>query len=195
MCPLDSLLLRQNAEDGKLIKTKFDVSHAKRTKRSNFYTGFWKGSSGRVSNWFWKKPDSSGVNSYERNYGRETFERSCRLSAATYCLWANGISILDRINGSYAHGLSFGGYIVRQISTRIYISGERFGEAIFFVDEEKENNHTQPILNSEPEKKGGSAVIHTYQDSLTTKPSTTGTYIDCFLQKLYKPTTRSVENT
>ena len=110
------------------------------TKRSNFHTGFWKGSSGCVSNWFWKKPDSSGVNSYERNYGRETFERSCRLSAATYCLWANGISILDRINGSYAHGLSFGGYIVRQISTRIYISGERFGEAIFFVDEEKENN-------------------------------------------------------
>ena len=33
MCPLDSLLLRQNAEDGKLIKTsycllEFDVSHA-----------------------------------------------------------------------------------------------------------------------------------------------------------------------
>ena len=152
MCPLDSLLLRQNAEDGKLIKTsycllEFDVSHAKRTKRSNFYTGFWKGSSGRVSNWFWKKPDSSGVNSYERNYGRETFERSCRLSAATYCLWANGISILDRINGSYAHGLSFGGYIVRQISTRIYISGERFGEAIFFVDEEKENNHTVFLIS------------------------------------------------
>ena len=31
-----------------------------------------------------------------------------------------------RINGSYAHGLSFGGYRVRQIPTRICISRERF---------------------------------------------------------------------
>ena len=30
------------------------------------------------------------------------------------------------INGSYAHGLSFGGYRVRQIPTRICISRERF---------------------------------------------------------------------
>ena len=37
--------------------------------------------------------------------------------------------------------------------------------------------------------------FHTDQDSLTTKPSTTGAYLDCFLQKLYKPTTRSLENT
>ena len=50
------------------------------------------------------------------------------------------MSIFDRINCSYAHGLSFGGYRMRQISTRICLSRERFGEAIFFVDEK--NTHT-----------------------------------------------------
>ena len=70
----------------------------------------------------------------------------CPLLRIVYA-WANGISILDRINGSYAHGLLFGGYIVRQISTRINISGKRFGEAIFFVDEEKENNHTVFLIS------------------------------------------------
>ena len=35
-----------------------------------------------------------------------------------------------RINGSYAHGLSFGGYRVRQIPTRICVSRERFGTNI-----------------------------------------------------------------
>ena len=45
------------------------------------------------------------------------------------------MSIFDRINCSYAHGLSFGGYRMRQISTRICLSREHFGEAIFFVDE------------------------------------------------------------
>ena len=68
---------------------------------------------------------------------RETFELSCRLSASPYCLWSTGISIFDRINGSYAHGLSFGGYRVRQRSTRICVSRERFGEAIFFSSMKK----------------------------------------------------------
>ena len=35
-----------------------------------------------------------------------------------------------RINGSYAHGLSFGGYRVRKIPTRICVSRERFGTNI-----------------------------------------------------------------
>ena len=52
----------------------------------------------------------------------------------------NVMYIFDRINCSYAHGLSFGGYRMRQISTRICLSRERFGEAIFFVDEK--NTHT-----------------------------------------------------
>ena len=52
----------------------------------------------------------------------------------------NGMNIFDRINCSYDHGLSFGGYRMRQISTRICLSRERFGEAIFFVDEK--NTHT-----------------------------------------------------
>ena len=55
----------------------------------------------------------------------ETFEHSCRLSDSLYCLWSTGISIFDRINGSYAHGLLFGGYRVWQISTRICVSRNR----------------------------------------------------------------------
>ena len=46
------------------------------------------------------KPDISGVGFYERNYDGETFERNCRLSYLTYCLWSTGISIFDRIKGS-----------------------------------------------------------------------------------------------
>ena len=37
------------------------------TKRSNFYTGFWNGFTGRVANRLLEKPDISGVGSYERN--------------------------------------------------------------------------------------------------------------------------------
>ena len=43
----------------------------------------------------------------------------------------NGMNIFDRINCSYDHELSFGGYRMRQISTRICLSREHFGEAIF----------------------------------------------------------------
>ena len=35
-----------------------------------------------------------------KKFWRETFERSCRLSASRYCLWSNGIGIIDRINSS-----------------------------------------------------------------------------------------------
>ena len=34
------------------------------TKKSNFYSGFWKGF---VANWLLEKPDISDVGSYERN--------------------------------------------------------------------------------------------------------------------------------
>ena len=47
---------------------------------------------------------------------------------------------LHRINGSYLntpHGLSFEGYRVRQILTRICVSSECFGEAIYFVDKKQ----------------------------------------------------------
>ena len=37
------------------------------TKKSNFYSGFWKGFTCRVANWLLEKPDISGVGSYERN--------------------------------------------------------------------------------------------------------------------------------
>ena len=55
-----------------------------------------------------------------------------------------------RINGGYAHGLSFGGYGVRQIPTRICISRERF-----------ETN----IIAGEP----SSAVLCCFKVSFTTK--------------------------
>ena len=54
----------------------------------------------------------------EKKYDWETFEFCC-LSASKYCLWPNGSSILDLIDGSFTHGLSFGGYRGRQISTLI----------------------------------------------------------------------------
>ena len=41
------------------------------TKRSNFYTGVWKGFTDRVPNCLLKKPDILGVDSYERNYDGE----------------------------------------------------------------------------------------------------------------------------
>ena len=47
---------------------------------------------------------------------------------------------LHRINGSYLntpHGLSFEGYRVRKILTRICVSSECFGEAIYFVDKKQ----------------------------------------------------------
>ena len=67
-----------------------------------------------------------------------TFEHSCRLSASTYCLSSNGISIFDRISGSlYAYGFSFGGHRVRQMSTRICVTREHFGGVNFFLDEKK----------------------------------------------------------
>ena len=50
-------------------------------------TGFWK--AWYFRSWFlWKK------------LWRGTFERNCRLSYLTYCLWSTGISIFDRIKGS-----------------------------------------------------------------------------------------------
>ena len=36
-------------------------------KGSNFFTGFWIGSTGLFANWLWEKSDISGVSSYERN--------------------------------------------------------------------------------------------------------------------------------
>ena len=111
------------------------------TKWSNFYTGSWKGSTGRVANWLLEKPDISGVCSYDwKKLRRETFERSCRLSASMYCLWSNGINIFNRINGSLHLGLSFGGYRVRWIATCICVSRERLGEGNFSLDEK--NSHT-----------------------------------------------------
>ena len=80
--------------------------HQNRKKKKQLLHWFWKGSTGRVAKWLWEKPDASGVGSYERNYDGETFERSCRFSAPTYCLWSNGIDIFDRVSGSYAHGLA-----------------------------------------------------------------------------------------
>ena len=78
---------------------------------------------GRVANWPLEKPAISGVDSHERNYGGKpsSVVVVCRLQRIVY-----GINILNLINGSYAHKLSFGGYRVRQISTRICVSRERF---------------------------------------------------------------------
>ena len=95
------------------------------TKRSNFFTG--KDLLAVLP----KEPDISGVGLYERNYDGKTLERSCHLSASTFCLRSNGISIFDRINGSCARGLSFGGYRVMQILTRICVSSERFVKPFF----------------------------------------------------------------
>ena len=80
--------------------------HQNRKKKKQLLHWFWKGSTGRVAKWLWEKPDASGVGSNERNYDGETFQRSCRFSAPTYCLWSNGIDIFDRVSGSYAHGLA-----------------------------------------------------------------------------------------
>ena len=102
------------------------------TKRSNFFTG--KDLLAVLP----KEPDIWGVGLYERNYDGKTFERSCHLSASTFCLRSNGISIFDRINGSCAHGLSFGGYRVRQILTRICVSSERFVKPFFSLMKKKE---------------------------------------------------------
>lgn len=49
--------------------------------KSNFYTGFWRGSTDRVADWLWKL------------YDGETFERSCRLSPSKYILRSNDGSI------------------------------------------------------------------------------------------------------
>ena len=68
--------------------------------------------------WLWEKSDISDVGLCEKKYDWETFEFCC-LSASKYCLWPNGRSIFDLINGSFNHGLSFGGYRGRQISTLI----------------------------------------------------------------------------
>ena len=68
--------------------------------------------------WLWEKSDISDVGLCEKKYDWERFEFCC-LSASKYCLWPNGRSIFDLINGSFTHGLSFGGYRGRQISTLI----------------------------------------------------------------------------
>ena len=52
--------------------------------------------------------------------------RRGNLQAQLWFVRFNRKSIFDGINGNYAHRLSFGGYRVRQISTRICVSRERF---------------------------------------------------------------------
>ena len=114
------------------------------TKRSSCYTGSGKDLLIVLPTGFGKSSILQVLVPWsKRNYDKETFERSCRLSTTTGCSWSNGISIFDRINGSYAHGFSFGGHKVRQISTRICVSGEHFGKAIFFAHE-RHNNTVLP---------------------------------------------------
>ena len=87
-----------------------------------------------------KKPDISGVGSYERNYDGKSSSVVvvCPLQRIVYDQMEEASS---ELTVAYAYGLSFGGYRERQISTRICVSRERFGEAIFFVDEKKKQPH------------------------------------------------------
>ena len=75
--------------NGPLIKcfSQFGLSIASNSEQKQAIStlGFWKGSTGEVANWLSKKPDISGVGSYEKNNDWETFE-CCRLSASKYCL-------------------------------------------------------------------------------------------------------------
>ena len=56
-------------------------------QKKQFLLWFWKGSTGRVANWLWEKPDISCVGSCERNYYEETFVCSCCLSTSTNILY------------------------------------------------------------------------------------------------------------
>ena len=58
--------------DREVISFDFPLEQARAlikigTKRSNFYTGFWNGFTGRVVNRLLEKPYISGVGSYERD--------------------------------------------------------------------------------------------------------------------------------
>ena len=82
--------------------SKFNMSRALKSeqKEKKFYNGSWKVFTGRIANWILENLDVSRVYSYKKKFWRETFERSCRLSASRYCLWSNGISIFDRNDSS-----------------------------------------------------------------------------------------------
>ena len=53
-------------------------------------------------------------------------------------------SVFDRINSCYFHGLLFGVYRKRHISTRACVSREVFCEAVSFVDNNNKKNNKKP---------------------------------------------------
>ena len=161
ICHLDILLLRGNAKDGKLCKwwscyfqiplskrhlikclSEFNMPRALKLWQKEAISSLVSGKD--LLAVLPKEPDIWGVGLYERHCDGKTFERSCHLSASTFCLWSNGISIFDRINGSCAHGLSFGGYRVRQILTRICVSRERFVKPFFSLMKKKGSHSVSP---------------------------------------------------
>ena len=120
-----------------------------------------------------KKPDISGVGSYERNYDGKSSSVVvvCPLQRIVYDQMEEASS---ELTVAYAYGLSFGGYRERQISTRICVSRERFGEAIFFVDEKKKTAtlfHQSMLVCIKQSMAGrlSSAVVCCFRVSFTIK--------------------------
>ena len=110
-------------------------------KKKQFLHRFWKGSTRCVAYWLWGKPETLDVGSYKRNHKEK--------SSSIVVLCPLQRIVYDKVEKASSIGLTVVTVtdcrVEWQISTHICVSKERFGEAIFSVDEKKATSFHQSM--------------------------------------------------